>query len=82
MVWSLKNRTSIQTAKYADDVTLLARKETVLQRMTDRLDEVGWHYVMEMNVEMTQWKYQNNDPHPHIQIRKDQKQLENSECFI
>lgn len=56
MVWSYKNRTSIHTAKYADDVTLLAKKETVLQSMTDRLDEFGWHYVMEMNVEMTQMK--------------------------
>jgi len=41
MVWSYKNRTSIHTAKYADDVTLLAKKETVLQSMTDRLDEFG-----------------------------------------
>jgi len=41
MVRSLKNRTSIHIAKYADDVTLLAKKETVLQSMTDRLDEVG-----------------------------------------
>jgi len=55
----------------------LAKEETVLQGMTDRLDEVGWHYVMEMNVEITQWKCQNNNPHPHIQIMKDQKQLEN-----
>ena len=41
MVWGLKNRTSIHPAKYADDVILLAKEETVLQGMADRLVEVG-----------------------------------------
>ena len=82
MVWGLKNRTSIHPAKYADDVILLAKEETVLQGMADRLVEVGWHYGMEMNVEMTQWKSQNHHTNPHIQIMRDQKQLENGECFI
>jgi ABC-type cobalamin/Fe3+-siderophores transport system ATPase subunit len=41
MVWSLTNRTSIHTAKYADEVILLAKGETVLQGMADRLVEAG-----------------------------------------
>jgi hypothetical protein len=39
--------------KYADDLVLLAKEETVLQEMIDRLTEiVRWH-GMEMNVEKT-----------------------------
>jgi hypothetical protein len=41
----------IRTVKYADDLVLLAREETVLQGMVDRLIEIGRHYGMEMNVE-------------------------------
>jgi hypothetical protein len=39
--------------KYADDLVLLAKEETVLQEMIDRLIEVGKCYGMEMNVEKT-----------------------------
>jgi hypothetical protein len=37
--------------KYADDLVLLAKKETVLQGMLDRLIEMGRRYGMEINVE-------------------------------
>jgi hypothetical protein len=37
--------------KYADDLVLMAKEETVLQGMTDRLIEIGRCYGMEMNVE-------------------------------
>jgi hypothetical protein len=41
----------IRTVKYADDLVLLAKEETVLQGMIDRLIEIGRRYGMEMNVE-------------------------------
>ena len=41
----------IQTVKYADDLVLMAKEETVLQGMIDKLTEIGRHYCMEMNVE-------------------------------
>jgi hypothetical protein len=37
--------------KYADDLVLLAKEETVPQSATDRLIEIGKLYGMEMNVE-------------------------------
>jgi ABC-type hemin transport system ATPase subunit len=37
--------------KYADDLVLLAKGETVLQDMIDKLIEIGRCYGMEMNVE-------------------------------
>jgi hypothetical protein len=40
----------IRTVKYAVDLVLLAREETVLQGMVDRLIEIGRRYGMEMNV--------------------------------
>jgi hypothetical protein len=43
----------IRTVKYADDLVLLAKEETVLQGMVDRLIETGISYGMEMNVEKT-----------------------------
>ena len=41
----------IQTVKYADDHVLMAKEETVLQGMIDKLIETGRHYGVEMNVE-------------------------------
>jgi hypothetical protein len=41
----------IDTVKYADELVLLAREETVLQGMVDRLIGIGKRYRMEMNVE-------------------------------
>jgi hypothetical protein len=43
----------IQTVKYEDDLVLMAKKETVLQGMIDKLTEIGRCYGMEMNVEKT-----------------------------
>ena len=37
--------------KYADDLVLMAKEETVLQGMIDKLIEIGSCYGMEMNVE-------------------------------
>jgi len=43
-------RYHIQTVKYADDLVLMAREETMLQGMIDKLIEIGSCYGMEMNV--------------------------------
>ena len=43
----------IQTVKYADDLVLMAKEETVLQGMLDKVTEIGRCYGMEMNVEKT-----------------------------
>ena len=42
-----------QTVKYADYLVLMAKEETVLQGMIDKLIEIGRCYGMEMNVEKT-----------------------------
>ena len=39
----------IQTVKYADDLALMSKEETVLQSMIDKLIEIGRCYGMEMN---------------------------------
>jgi hypothetical protein len=41
----------IRTVKYADKLVLLAKEETVLQNMFDRLIKIGRCYRMEMNGE-------------------------------
>jgi hypothetical protein len=43
----------ICTVKYADDLVLLAKEETVVQGMVDRLIEIGRRYGREMNMEKT-----------------------------
>jgi len=43
----------MQTVKYTDDLVLMAKEETVLQGMIDKLSEIGRYYGMEMNVEKT-----------------------------
>jgi hypothetical protein len=43
----------ISTMRYADDLVLLAKEETMLQSMTDKLIEVGREYGIEINVEET-----------------------------
>jgi hypothetical protein len=40
--------------KYADDLVVKAKEETVLQGMTDKLIEIGRCCDMEMNVEIKQ----------------------------
>jgi len=41
----------IRTVKYAEDLVLLAKEETILQGVTDGLGQDGRHYEMELNVE-------------------------------
>ena len=36
--------------KYVDDLVLLAKEETVIQGMTDRITEIGKCFGMGMNV--------------------------------
>jgi hypothetical protein len=64
----------IITVKYADDLVLLAKEETVLQGMIDRLIEVGRHYGMEMNVEKTKAMRISRQASP-MKIMIDQKQF-------
>ena len=40
----------IHTVKYADDLVIMAKEETVLQGMIDKLIEIGRCYGMEINV--------------------------------
>jgi hypothetical protein len=50
--------------KCADDLVLLAKEETILQRMTDKLIEVGRGCDIEINVENLRPRdYQGNQPH-------------------
>ena len=70
----------IQTVKYADDLVLMAKEETVLQGMIDKLSEIGRCYGMEMNVEKTKVMRIARHLSP-LTIMIDQKQLENVECF-
>jgi hypothetical protein len=42
--------------KYADDLVLMDKEETVLQGMIDELIEIGRCYGMEMNVEIKSYK--------------------------
>jgi hypothetical protein len=39
--------------RYADDLVLLAKEETIIQSMIDKLIEVGRGYGMEFNIERT-----------------------------
>jgi hypothetical protein len=66
----------ICSAKYADDLVLLAKEQTVLKCKTDRLTEVGRYYGMEMNMEKTTVTRISRQPSP-VQIMTDQKQLGN-----
>jgi hypothetical protein len=75
-----KIRQVIRTVKYADGLVLLAKEETVLQGIIDRLIEIGRRYGMEMNVEKTKVMRISRQPQP-IKIMTDPKQLENVECF-
>jgi hypothetical protein len=59
-----------------DDTVLLAKEETVLQDMIDKLTEIGRCYGMEMNVEKTKVTRISRQTFP-VKIMIDQKQLEN-----
>ena len=51
-----------RTVKYADDLVLLAKEETALQCMFDRLTETGRRYGLEMNVWKKNWESRENHP--------------------
>jgi hypothetical protein len=70
----------IQTVKYADDLVLMAKEETVLQSMIDKLIGIGRSYGNEMNVAKTKVMRIPKQPSP-VTIIIDQKQLENVERF-
>jgi hypothetical protein len=70
----------IQTVKYADDLVLRAKEETVLKGIIDKLLETGRCYGMEINVEKTKVMRISRQPSPEI-IMIDQIQVENVECF-
>ena len=59
---------------------LLAKEENVLQKMTDKLIEIGGCYGMEMNAEKTKVMRISRQPFT-IKIMILQKQLENVESF-
>jgi hypothetical protein len=62
----------INTVKCADDLVLLAKEETVLQDMIDKLTEIGKCYGMEMNVEKTKVMRISRQPFP-VKLTIDQK---------
>jgi len=64
----------------ADDLELLAKEENVLQKMIDKLIEIGGCYGMEMNMEKAKVMRISRQPFP-VKIMIDQKQLENVESF-
>ena len=59
---------------------LLAKEETVLQGMIDKLIETGRYYGMEINVEKTKVMRISRQPSP-VTITIDQKKLDNVKCF-
>jgi hypothetical protein len=63
--------------KYADDLVFLAKEETVLQDIIDKLIEIGRWYGMKMNVEKKVIRI-SRQPFP-VKIMIGQKQLENVE---
>ena len=62
----------LPTVKYADDLVLMAKEETVLRGMIDKLIETGRCYGMEMNVEKTKVMRISRQPSP-VTIMIDQK---------
>jgi len=71
---------TFHTVKYADDLVLLAKEEKVLQDMTDKLNESGRCYGMEMNVKKTKLMRISKQPLP-VKIIIEQNQLENVGSF-
>jgi hypothetical protein len=70
----------ISTVRFADDLVLLAKEETILQSMIDKLIEVGRGYGIESNVEKTKtMRISRQSPPLHIKI--DKKPVENVEEF-
>ena len=55
----------IRTVKCEDELLLLAKVETLLQGMIDRLIEIRRHYGMEMNVELNKIMRISKQPSPY-----------------
>jgi hypothetical protein len=55
---------AIPALKYADDLVLLAKEQTVLQNITDGLTEIGNSYEMDVNVEKLEVKTISREPSP------------------
>ena len=70
----------IQTVKYADDLVLIAKEETVLKGMIDKLIEIGSCYGMEMNAEKTKLRRISRQPSP-VTIMINQKKTGESGMF-
>jgi hypothetical protein len=66
--------------RYADDLVLLAKEETILQNMIDKLIEVGRGYGMKINVHKTKAMRISRQPTP-LQIKIGKKPVENMEEF-
>ena len=58
--------------KYADELVLMAKEETVLQDMINKLIEIGRCYGMEMNVERIEVMRISRQPSP-VTIMIEQK---------
>jgi hypothetical protein len=71
----------ICTVKYADNLVLLPKEETVLWGMIDRPIETGICYGMEINVGKTKVMRISRQPSP-VQITTGQRQTEKVEYFI
>jgi len=65
----------IHIVKYADDLLLLAKEENVLQKMTDKLIEIGRCYGIEMNPEKTKVMRISRQPFP-VKIMTEKKRKE------
>ena len=70
----------IHTLKYADKLVRMAKEETVLQGIIEKLIQIGSCNGMEMNVEETKVMRISRQPSA-VTIMIDQKQPENMECF-
>jgi hypothetical protein len=66
--------------RYADDLVLLAKEETILQSMIDKLTEDGRGYGMKIIVEKTKTMRISRQP-TSLQIKIDKKPVENVEQF-
>ena len=72
-------RQIIHTVKYADDLVLLTKEENVLQKMIDKLIEIGGSYGMEMNVEKTKVMRISRQPFP---VKNYDRPKTTTECGI
>jgi hypothetical protein len=70
----------INTAKYADDLSVLAKTEEVLQVMMDKLEKTGKEYGMEINIEKSKVMRISKKQKP-LQIKVGGQKLENVEQF-